>query len=307
MKKILISIIIPCYNSMNTIHNTLNSILVQSYENYEIILVDDCSTDQTRKIITSYNNPKIKVILLEKNQGVSNARNCGIKKAEGDYIVFIDSDDSISSNFLQSLVDNLESDKCLIRAFNFEENKEFSKEEYILKIITGKMLGVCWGYLIKKELCLNNLFDSDTSYMEDTIFIVNLINKFEKIKEISSCKYIYSNNENSLTRKITNPNKMLNGYFYSIDMLYEFVLKNKYDISTREFKKRKFVILKNTLMQASSKEIDEILNNYDNKRIICEYKTFPYMVFMTTIGRAFWKFRYILKILKMKINNLVHS
>lgn len=91
MKKV--SIIIPIYNSSKYLDECINSVIKQSYKNLEIILVNDKSTDDSLSIINSYNDKRIKVINLDKNQGVSIARNKGVEVATGDYICFLDSDD----------------------------------------------------------------------------------------------------------------------------------------------------------------------------------------------------------------------
>lgn len=98
----LVSVIVPCYNSENTILETLLSIREQSITNFECIIIDDFSTDGTRKIINSFisNDKRFKLILLEDNHGVSYARNIGLKKAKGRYLSFLDADDMWQKDFL---------------------------------------------------------------------------------------------------------------------------------------------------------------------------------------------------------------
>lgn len=91
----LVSIITPVYNSQSTIKQTMQSVLDQTYSDWEHILVDDCSTDQSADIVTEYSqhDPRIKLIKLEKNSGAAVARNTAIEAATGRYISFLDSDD----------------------------------------------------------------------------------------------------------------------------------------------------------------------------------------------------------------------
>jgi len=89
----LISVVIPTFNRENTILYCLNSVLAQTYENIEVIVVDDCSTDDTVAVVKRYHDPRIRCIVLEKNSGAQAARNRGIKEAKGDWIAFQDSDD----------------------------------------------------------------------------------------------------------------------------------------------------------------------------------------------------------------------
>lgn len=91
----LVSVITPCYNSAQFISQTIDSVLAQSYSLWELIIVDDCSTDDSKNIITEYiqQDRRIKLIALTENCGVSKARNVAIKAAKGRYIAFLDSDD----------------------------------------------------------------------------------------------------------------------------------------------------------------------------------------------------------------------
>ena len=97
------SVIIPVYNSESTLNKCVDSVLGQTYSNFELILVDDGSRDQSGQIIDEYAHKDNRVIAVHKeNGGVSSARNKGIDIATGDYIAFIDSDDWIDSNYLES-------------------------------------------------------------------------------------------------------------------------------------------------------------------------------------------------------------
>ena len=91
----LVSIIIPCFNSEKYLNETLKSVFSQTYKNYEIIIIDDCSTDNTRSIINLYAD-KLKVEFLTKNMGVSHARNIGTKLSKGKFIQYLDADDVLT-------------------------------------------------------------------------------------------------------------------------------------------------------------------------------------------------------------------
>ena len=95
MTEPLVSIITPCYNCSNFIENTIQSILLQSYQNWELLITDDCSSDQSWKILNKYakQDPRIKLFKLNKNSGAGVARNNSIKNAKGRFISFCDSDD----------------------------------------------------------------------------------------------------------------------------------------------------------------------------------------------------------------------
>ena len=102
----LVTIIVPVYNREKYIKETIDSILKQTYTNYEVIFIDDCSTDGSLEILEEYCNlyNNFKLIKLKRNMGVSFARNIGIRKASGRYIAFLDSDDLWLSNRLEEQV-----------------------------------------------------------------------------------------------------------------------------------------------------------------------------------------------------------
>lgn len=89
----LISVVTPVYNAEKFIENTINCVLNQTYDNIEMILCENGSTDNTKEILQGINDPRVKVIFLEDNAGAAEARNMGVREAKGDYIAYIDADD----------------------------------------------------------------------------------------------------------------------------------------------------------------------------------------------------------------------
>lgn len=106
----LVSIITPCYNSVDFIAQTINSVIAQTYGNWELILIDDKSKDETAKVAEDFvqNHSNIKLIKLEQNGGVANARNVGLANANGKYIAFLDSDDIWLKDKLAKQVTHME-------------------------------------------------------------------------------------------------------------------------------------------------------------------------------------------------------
>jgi glycosyltransferase involved in cell wall biosynthesis len=117
MKKPLISIIIPCFNAELFIKETLESILNQTEQDFEIVLVNDGSVDNTISIIESINDSRI-ILMNQVNSGVSIARNNGLIQAQGEFVVFFDADDLMTSNFLGSRVEALRANKSISYAFS---------------------------------------------------------------------------------------------------------------------------------------------------------------------------------------------
>src|SRR5690606_8681821 len=108
--KALVSIITPMFNSEAYISETINSVLNQTYTNWELILIDDGSTDRTVNIIKNFmeRDERIKFYELELNSGPAFARNIGINKAKGKYLTFLDADDIWFSNFIESSIEAIE-------------------------------------------------------------------------------------------------------------------------------------------------------------------------------------------------------
>lgn len=146
MSGIEISIIIPCFNAEKTIINTLNSINAQTYKNFEVIIVNDGSKDNSEEKIKRYicENPSIKInYFFQENRGVSVARNEGIRKACGKYITFIDADDLYHPRFLELLYNALVTEDadivcCQYRIINFKNAFEKEMQKTEIKILISK-------------------------------------------------------------------------------------------------------------------------------------------------------------------------
>lgn len=150
------SIIIPVYNAQNTIIQTLNSCINQTYTNYEILIVDDCSDDDTVNVINNtFNSKKITIFKFTNNKGVSSARNYGWSKAKGEYVTFLDSDDIWHLQKLEILNEILENSDIKFIGHNYTE---LDKELTIKKT------------LIIKELKFSNLLFRN--YFNTSCFII---------------------------------------------------------------------------------------------------------------------------------------
>ncbi|MFC6990634.1 glycosyltransferase family 2 protein [Haladaptatus sp. GCM10025707] len=88
-----VSVVIPTYNRSEEVTHAIDSVLAQTYDDFELLVVDDGSTDDTEEVVTSYDDDRVKFIEHEENQGAPAARNTGIEHAEGEYVAFLDSDD----------------------------------------------------------------------------------------------------------------------------------------------------------------------------------------------------------------------
>jgi glycosyltransferase involved in cell wall biosynthesis len=196
-KNPLISIIVPCYNDGKYIYECLNSIHKQHYKNYEIVVINDGSTDsKTNEIINKINHPKIKVLQTQ-NQGPSKARNQAIHSSKGKYILPLDSDNKIGSNFIKEAICILEKSpnvkivNCDLTLFGAK--KGYVKfEEFSLEKLLCKNLIECASVFRRKD------FDSTKGYnpnmketFEDWDFWLSLLESGGEVYKIDSAEIYY--------------------------------------------------------------------------------------------------------------------
>lgn len=200
MKKV--SIIVPIYNAEEYLQKCLDSLINQTYQNIEIILLNDGSTDNTKNIIASYKDERI-IAINKKNTGIADTRNRGIKKSTGDYIMFVDSDDYLELNSIELLVERLEKDKSDIVMFNYYLETPNNQIEIKLPInninslkddpdlLTKIHLGPCTK-IFKSSLLKNNdnYFPLYLKY-EDVPFVVKAVINAKKISFIPDFLYHY--------------------------------------------------------------------------------------------------------------------
>lgn len=211
-----ITIIIPLYNKEKYIYKCLNSILLQSYEFYEVLIIDDGSTDNSAKICEEfYSKDKRFKYFSKENGGVSSARNLGIEKARYDYIVFVDADDYIEEDYLKSLT-GYECD-LVVEGFKKDENGFFSEfhifnEEcnknqmlkYLMKKEIANIFSVPYLKLFKLEYIKNNniRFNEKISFGEDFDFVLKYLRIISgTVKLVDECHYINRIEQESLSRK----------------------------------------------------------------------------------------------------------
>ena len=221
-----ITIIIPVYNTEKYLSDCLNSVLMQSYKNYEVLLIDDGSTDNSGQLCDKYAAEDNRIKVFHKtNGGQADARNFGIKRAKADYLYFLDSDDYISFDSLDFLLNKITNNNCEIAFANqiiFADGKEFhiankrisqrviTPEEAIQKSLTlNNMTASSCGILFKKSLFNNLLFPVGRKY-EDIAIIPMIYSKASRIFITNEIKYFYRYRENSTTNySSVNPGKTI--------------------------------------------------------------------------------------------------
>lgn len=211
----LISVIIPVYNIEEYLPRCLESVLAQTYENLEILLVDDGSTDKSGVICNQYatSDTRIKVI-HKKNGGVSSARNLGLENANGDYIGFVDGDDIIEKKMFQRLIDNAMKHQCDISCCQMDTVNVDGKsapsydiksgslkvervvsEYFIEGFVKDMMYSQCNKIFSKK--CLEGICFKEYKYGEDILFIFEALMNANEVYYDSYIGYHYIHRKNS--------------------------------------------------------------------------------------------------------------
>ena len=213
----LISIVIPVYNAEKYLEQCLNSIKNQTYKNFEVILVNDGSDDNSENICKSFSEEDARFKYFTKsNGGASSARNFGLDNVTGDYITFIDADDWVDENHLEVLINNIKdnnSDMAIssIKKFDMSNNFHFrmysnqekyllnfgkmSKDELLVKlpklILASNSYKIAVSKLFKKELVTDVRFDESIVYGEDLEFFFKIYNNINSISYIDEVTYVY--------------------------------------------------------------------------------------------------------------------
>ena len=257
MNKATISIIIPLYNFANYIEKCLNSLVNQTNHDFEVIIIDDGSTDNSKLVVEKFidkNNLKNFKLITQNNGGVSKARNTGIKVAETEWIAFVDSDDYVSPNFISELKSKIKDADFIIGNFNLvydnccHENKyfydlnkkKFNKKNFIINLLNEEnaetlneyrisSLRNVWAKLYKRKILLENKieFNEELSYFEDGLFNLMYIGKIKKVNIVTSCIYNY------FVTSVGSATKKIKKNYYEdkvkIDLVYSCIKKYNYN------------------------------------------------------------------------------
>lgn len=215
--EVFFSVIIPVYNLENYIGRALQSVLESSYGDFEIIVVDDGSTDNSVAMIEKYCDLDQRIKLFKKqNGGVSSARNFGILKSKGKYVYFFDGDDMIDSNLLGRAYEIIDNNNVDLFAFGYESLnsnlktlRSYQAKRYDGSIFSGKEFlenylykkipqHVCSAIVRKDIIDFNNLnFDISTKQAEDIEYMVKMMNCCKNVYYTSNIYFFYINREGS--------------------------------------------------------------------------------------------------------------
>lgn len=236
-----ISVIVPVYNSEPYLEECIDSILIQSFSNFELLLIDDGSTDLSSRLCDDYakKNERVRVV-HKKNGGVSSARNLGIKQSKGRWITFVDSDDIVKVSYLRNLYNGL--DKCqdehVLVIGSCEKNGK-SKKIFSNQIIKGKAaahyiltndilaLSGPVSKLFSSQVLIDNdiVFPENIHMGEDGIFFQRYLNVVETISFVDSVDYIARDTEKSLSKNFFNFDIEWNCYMIWKEELLKYITK----------------------------------------------------------------------------------
>lgn len=205
----LVSVIVPIYNVEPYLRQCVDSILNQTYQNLEIILVDDGTPDRCGGICDEYARTDSRVIVIhKKNGGQADARNQGLDVATGEYIAFIDSDDWVEPTYIETLMQSpadivimgytfVNENGAIIKSMHVGSCSDLKADQkHAWHIIRGSFFGVPWSKLIRTSVIGSTRFES-LPQREDFLFNVDVTNNATSIKTIDATGYFYRQRENS--------------------------------------------------------------------------------------------------------------
>jgi glycosyltransferase involved in cell wall biosynthesis len=243
-----ISIIIPVYNMEKYLKQCLDSVFCQIDENIEVIIVNDGSTDDSRKVIEKYLNLYKNVVYIEQeNQGVSISRNKGIERAKGEYIMFLDSDDYLEKKSVSNLYIKAKEKDMDILIFGhrkvydennnfdkintiFDENKVYEGNQVAQRMLSGDIEGYCCDKLLKHEYIKKNKleFQQDV-YIEDFFPIFQQIYKSKRIGFYNDVVYNYRQRVDSISN--SKNKKLLTDFTLCVDNIQNYIYENEININ----------------------------------------------------------------------------
>lgn len=302
-----VSVIVPVYNTEKYLKNCIDSLLKQNFEDYEIIVINDLSPGNAEEIIKSYNDKKIVYIKNKTNKGIGYNRNLGIKKAKGEYVCFIDSDDYVREDFISKMYNyskenNL--DLCVCDYVNVDEEgnklKEFNLSDFCITNYEENNKILCeinlapWNKLYKKDMLVKNKIEfSETLKYEDLSFVALSIKNSKKIGKINEQLNYYTIHNNSET---TTRDKRVFDIFKQLD-----IVRNEYKSGKYLDELTASVLLNYTIQQryqidkdTQSKFIDDAFKYLNDNNI--DYKHSEYIKNRSFLKRLIEKNKFITKI-----------
>jgi len=283
-----VSVIIPCYNARNTVKRCLDSLLAQSYTNFEIIAVDDGSTDGTADYLEELYATEMRLrIITEPNQGLGKARNTGIYLARGKYLSFVDADDTVENNFLSELVNCARTTGAdVVRCGSYRIHSDGNKTVYnsathdspggvaaLDLLLADKTCAPVWTLLVKRDLCLCNKIFFAPTVNEDALFTAMILLACRHFVEFPAPLYHYREYDVSLMNQKKGDNPVYSyfrGYMTLLDYVREWLTEAKKVIDLSPSKEQDIYVYFQNLSLINlcrvepmmGTDFDDLLNGY---------------------------------------------
>ncbi len=288
----LISIIVPIYNSSAYLEECIDSILSQTYTNFELYLINDGSTDNSSEIIETYSRKDSRVNVIHKyNSGVSDTRNMGIKAARGEAICFIDSDDFIDNDYLEIFINNFQNHSTLLiqsikrnnQAISNYKIKTYNIDNEIIDLFVENNLlysGAPFAKFYSRSIISDNhiFFNKDISYGEDLIFFLDYVTHIKNITFLNSTKYNYRYISGSLS---TSKNHSLKNYFRLHSKISEFIawIKSRTNGNLKYFYTIDWDMIESGIDQNTHILSDEMKTEFSEFKNTIHYQHFKFASF----------------------------
>lgn len=246
---IKVSVIIPAYNAEKHLNRTLNSVISQSLKDIEIICINDGSTDKTLEILKEFARKDSRIVIIDQeNKGVSAARNAALKIAKGEFIGFVDSDDTIDEKFYEKLYSAAVKNNCDIAIANIKSNGA-KKNKHLLNIVNKQIYRTtiekykaakiekyaqAWNKIYKREVLIKkNIFFEKNVIYEDLMFSHRALHESGALITVPNTYYNYIYNSNSITAAPTP--KKLNDFKNQIRKTLAYIKEQKINVPLKNY------------------------------------------------------------------------
>lgn len=205
----MVSILVPVYNASHYLRECVDSLTGQTYKDLQIVLINDGSTDDSWELLQELARKDQRLeVYSQPNCGVAATRNRLLDKANGDFVLFVDSDDWIDTNTIEVLMQEQANGDYDMVVFNHPNNEVWQKEKAVYEFLRHREFrGMLWNKLIRRKLFEKLLFDEAVSYGEDALMVWGVLQRVSKVCLLNKAFYNYRVNENSLSCQPFNGNK----------------------------------------------------------------------------------------------------
>ncbi|MFI3297916.1 MAG: glycosyltransferase family 2 protein [bacterium] len=317
----MISIIVPIYNVEDYLKRCIDSLVNQTYIEFEIILVDDGSTDRSPQICDQYKviDSRIKVLHIP-NGGVANARKCGVEKSNGEFIIFVDPDDWLPQNSLETLISALRKDVDIVMgSFVYKSDKtdlnrfylptEMSREEFVIALLTNNIEAFPWRNLYRRNLFNIDSFPS-IKRRQDLLMNIKISQRINKVITIDKIVYCYFQRDSSTSYQYKYDFEYEKKYWLTLreQLVNDGILRNYYpQYINRSFQALRLVFRTGNLLNHKDSWVSEIATNIDKSAI-----TLPEKFFLLCLPHRFLQqtgifVRKIVDDTKLRVKNIIHK